>query len=165
MVLSTTAKEKLERVLGVNDTPRWIALSFAIGVFIAFSPLLGLHFTLALFLIWAFRFNKTAILAGTFINNPWTLVPILAASVWLGRQFCCASSPMSDLPWEQVTWTALTHQFRASLPPFLLGSTILGAFFSIVAYFFMYWAVCRYRRTRPPAATPLRVDSKSNAVI
>src|SRR5918996_2937928 len=73
------------RLLAADDPPERTALAFSIGIFIAFSPLLGLHTLMATALAFAFRFNKIAIYAGTFVNNPFlTLVPIVVASYALG---------------------------------------------------------------------------------
>ena len=68
------------RLLALDDPPERTALAFAIGVFIAFSPFLGLHTILATLIAFVFRFNKVAIYTGTFINNPFlTLIPIIIA--------------------------------------------------------------------------------------
>src|SRR3954471_7284776 len=75
----------IRRLLAIDDPPERTALAFSIGVFIAFSPFLGLHTIMATVLAFAFRFNKIAIYAGTFVNNPFlTLVPIILASYGLG---------------------------------------------------------------------------------
>ena len=73
------------RLLALDDPPERTALAFSIGVFIAFSPFLGLHTILATLVAFLFRFNKIAIYSGTFINNPFfTLVPIIIASYAIG---------------------------------------------------------------------------------
>ena len=73
------------RLLAIDDPPERTALAFSIGVFIAFSPFLGLHTIAATLVAFLFRFNKIAIYAGTFLNNPFlTLVPIIVASYALG---------------------------------------------------------------------------------
>src|SRR5688572_31649010 len=73
------------RLLAIDDPPERTALAFSIGVFIAFSPFLGLHTIMATVIAFAFRFNKVAIYTGTFINNPFlTLVPIIIASYAVG---------------------------------------------------------------------------------
>jgi uncharacterized protein (DUF2062 family) len=73
------------RLLAIDDPPERTALAFSIGVFIAFSPFLGLHTILATVLAFLFRFNKIAIYTGTFVNNPFlTLVPIIIASYAVG---------------------------------------------------------------------------------
>src|SRR5207237_7198004 len=75
----------VRRLLAIDDPPERTALAFSIGVFIAFSPFLGLHTIMATILAFSFRFNKFAIYAGTFVNNPFlTLVPIILASYAMG---------------------------------------------------------------------------------
>src|SRR5678809_1293254 len=73
------------RLLAIDDPPERTALAFSIGIFIAFSPFLGLHTIMATALAFIFRFNKIAIYTGTFVNNPiFTLVPIIIASYSVG---------------------------------------------------------------------------------
>src|SRR5262247_2852910 len=73
------------RLLAIDDPPERTALAFSIGVFIAFSPFLGLHTIAATLIAFIFRFNKIAIYTGTFINNPFlTVVPIIVASYAVG---------------------------------------------------------------------------------
>jgi uncharacterized protein (DUF2062 family) len=73
------------RLLAIDDPPERTALAFSIGVFIAFSPFLGLHTLAATAIAFLFRFNKIAIYTGTFLNNPFlTLVPIIIVSYAIG---------------------------------------------------------------------------------
>src|ERR1044072_9032178 len=73
------------RLLAIDHPPERTALAFSIGVFIAFSPFLGLHTIMATAIAFLFRFNKIAIYTGTFLNNPFfTLVPIIIASYAIG---------------------------------------------------------------------------------
>ena len=73
------------RLLAIDDPPERTALAFSIGVFIAFSPFLGLHTIMATAVAFLFRFNKIAIYTGTFINNPFfTLIPIIIVSYAVG---------------------------------------------------------------------------------
>src|SRR5678815_5070613 len=78
-------RSAIRRLLAIDDPPERTALAFSIGVFIAFSPFLGLHTILATLIAFIFRFNKVAIYTGTFVNNPFlTLVPIIVASYGVG---------------------------------------------------------------------------------
>ena len=75
-------RDAFRRLMALDDPPERTALAFSIGVFIAFSPFLGLHTIMATVLAFMFRFNKIAIYTGTFVNNPFlTLVPIIIASM------------------------------------------------------------------------------------
>ena len=114
----------------VEDTPSRVAAAFAIGVFIAFFPILGIHTAMALAIAIALRLNKVAILAGAWINNPWTLAPMYTAGTLLG----CAVLGVSPASLGAVDWGLTGRAFHASLAaglrplilPFVLGNLLLG---------------------------------------
>ena len=134
----------LRRLLAIDDPPERTALAFSIGVFIAFSPFLGLHTIAATALAFAFRFNKIAIYAGTFVNNPFlTLVPIILASYAVGA--ILLGRPMG-LPPESIEllqsphlltgewWSKLFQSGGNVLLPFFIGGMVLSVVCSIIAY-------------------------------
>ena len=138
-------RDTFRRLLALDDPPERTALAFSIGVFIAFSPFLGLHTIMALVLAFLFRFNKVAIFTGTFVNNPFlTLVPIILASYAVGA--FVLSRPLS-LPPESLEllkhprltsgdyWrTLFVDNARNVLLPFAIGGTLLSVVCSIAAY-------------------------------
>ena len=132
------------RLLAIDDPPERTALAFSIGVFIAFSPFLGLHTIMATALAFLFRFNKIAIYTGTFINNPFlTLVPIIIASYAVGAFLLRRPLrlPAADLAllkdphlfsgdyWRQL----FTHGWELLLP-FAIGGMVLSIICSLIAY-------------------------------
>ena len=132
------------RLLAIDDPPERTALAFSIGVFIAFSPFLGLHTIAATLVAFIFRFNKIAIFAGTFLNNPFlTLVPIIVASYALGALLL--GQPMR-IPEEGIELIKnprlLTGDYYRELfghswhliKPFTLGATVLSVVCSLAAY-------------------------------
>ncbi len=64
------------KVLHADDTPHRIALGIAIGVFIAFTPTVGMQMIIALALAALLRANKVVCLPMVWISNPVTMVPI-----------------------------------------------------------------------------------------
>ncbi|MGI8734560.1 MAG: DUF2062 domain-containing protein [Pyrinomonadaceae bacterium] len=132
------------RLLALDDPPERTALAFSIGVFIAFSPFLGLHTIAATLVAFLFRFNKIAIYAGTFLNNPFlTLVPIIIASYALGAFLL--GQPLR-IPAEGIQLLKnprlLTGDYYRELfghswqviKPFTLGATVLSVVCSLAAY-------------------------------
>lgn len=73
------------RVQRLNDTPHSIALGFAFGALISFTPLFGFHMIGCLALAWLFRGNLLAAAVGQFVGNAFTIGPIAVMSVTLGR--------------------------------------------------------------------------------
>ena len=78
-------RQMVRVLLHVEDTPNRVALAFAIGLFISFFPLLGIHTGLALAIAIAFRLSRVAILTGAWVNNPWTIAPMYTAGTQIGR--------------------------------------------------------------------------------
>jgi uncharacterized protein (DUF2062 family) len=137
-------RNAFRRLLALDDPPERTALAFSVGVFIAFSPFLGLHTLLATALALIFRFNKIAIYAGTFINNPFlTLVPIIIASyatgaLLLGRPMALPAGGLELLKDPQLLsgdyWRSLLARARDILLPFAVGGTALSVVCSLAAY-------------------------------
>jgi uncharacterized protein (DUF2062 family) len=134
----------LRRLLALDDPPERTALAFSVGVFIAFSPFLGLHTILATVLAFLFRFNKVAIYTGTFVNNPFlTLVPIILASYavgafLMGRPVALPPGGLELLRAPHLLhaeyWHALFAEFWGVLLPFAVGGTVLSVVCSLAAY-------------------------------
>jgi uncharacterized protein (DUF2062 family) len=132
------------RLLAIDDPPERTALAFSIGVFMAFSPFLGLHTIAATLVAFLFRFNKIAIFAGTFLNNPFlTLVPIIIASYALGALLLGQPLKIPDEGIELIkNPRLLTGDYYRELfghswhviVPFTLGATVLSVVCSLAAY-------------------------------
>jgi uncharacterized protein (DUF2062 family) len=137
-------RQTLRRLLAIDDPPERTALAFSIGIFIAFSPFLGLHTILATLLAFLFRFNKVAIYTGTFINNPFlTLVPIILASYTLGalvtgRPLALPEEGMQLLREPHLLtggyWRQLWRHAWDILLPFSVGGMLLSVVCSLAAY-------------------------------
>lgn len=146
------------RLLALDDPPERTALAFSIGVFIAFSPFLGLHTILATLIAFLFRFNKIAVYAGTFINNPFlTLVPIIITSYAIGAFVLGRPLRIPDAGIELLTHphplTADYYRqvFRQSwyiVWPFAIGGMALSVVCSAIAYPVTSWVLRAHRRRK-----------------
>lgn len=146
------------RLLALDDPPERTALAFSIGIFIAFSPFLGLHTILATLIAFLFRFNKIAIYTGTFTNNPFfTLVPIIVASYAvgafvLGRPLRIPPDGIELLRHPRL----LTGDYYSQtlvrswylVEPFAIGGLVLSVVCSLTAYPLTLWVLRANRRTR-----------------
>jgi len=147
----------LKQVLHLHESPQRTALAFAIGVFIGFSPAYGLHTVLVLFCTWALGLNFLALMAGAFINNPWTLVPILSATYWVGALLLGRSdSPSFD--WHDMSFVAIYEQVMPYAMPFVLGGLVLSLLGAALAYPLAYYFVAKHRQSHPPEPLPPRHD-------
>ena len=152
-------RNAFRRLLAIDDPPERTALAFSIGIFIAFSPFLGLHTIMATLIAFAFRFNKVAIYTGTFINNPFlTLVPIIIASYAVGAFIL--GRPLS-IPNEGIELLKDPHLFsrdyyrrlfvqswNSIVWPFAIGGTVLSVVCSLLAYPLTLRALRAYRAVK-----------------
>ena len=68
-------KARFLHMLGRDYPPEIVAASFALGVTISFTPLIGLHWIIALLLAFVLKLNKVDVLLGTLVVNPLTIAP------------------------------------------------------------------------------------------
>jgi uncharacterized protein (DUF2062 family) len=137
-------------LLHVEDSPTRVALAFALGVFIAFFPILGIHTGLALVLAVVFRLNKVAVMAGAWTNNPWTVAPMYTAGTLLGC-FLLRVSPASlgVIDWSlkgRAFYASLVEGFRPLLLPFVLGNLALGVAAACLVFVLLRSLLARRRR-------------------
>ncbi len=138
-------------LLQVEGTPARVALAFALGVFIAFFPILGIHTLMAIGLALAFRLNRVAILAGAWTNNPWTIAPMYTAGTLLG----CTLLGISPASLGRVNWSlhgrafyeSLVAGFSPLLLPFVVGNLVLGAGAAVVCFLVLRSTLARRRRS------------------
>ncbi|MCK5473761.1 MAG: DUF2062 domain-containing protein, partial [Planctomycetes bacterium] len=69
----------------MNDTPHRIAMGTALGLFVAWTPVLGLHILMVLGLALLLRANKFVAIVFIWVNNPLTMAAIYYPSYLLGR--------------------------------------------------------------------------------
>ena len=125
----------LKSLLHLQDPPHRTALAFGIGVFIAFSPLLGLHTIMAIAVAFAFRLNRVAVLAGAWINF-WALAPCYAFGTFIGALLLGVDA--GDLSAVEWSFDGLGSTFTTLFWPILVGNTLLGIIAAVPAY-----TVCR----------------------
>jgi uncharacterized protein (DUF2062 family) len=148
-------RKTFRRLLAIDDPPERTALAFSIGVFIAFSPFLGLHTIIATVIAFLFRFNKVAIYTGTFVNNPFfTLVPIIIGSYavgafLLGRPLRIPDQGLALLKDPHLFTGAYYHRLFVEswniVWPFAAGGMVLSVVCSALAYPLTLRALRAYR--------------------
>ena len=76
----------LDALLHIQDTPERTAAAFAFGVFIGFSPFLGLHTLLGVLFAFLLNLNRVAVLLGVYSNLPWFLGPYYVGTTMIGAR-------------------------------------------------------------------------------
>ena len=135
-------RHALDQLLHTHDTPRRTAGAFALGVFLGFSPLLGLHTILGLLLAFALRLNRIAVLIGVYANLPWILPPYYAMATIVGAAILGVSVP-PDLAgqlrqafsgWGLAELRILAERLAPLFWSFMLGSTLGSCVLAFAAY-------------------------------
>ena len=126
-----------KRILRIRATPNALAGGFAVGIFAAFSPALGLHIVLALVLAWAVGGNLIAAALGTAAGNPLTFPFIVAGEYKIGTTLFGGEGEL-HVPLHTIGAKLMHLDFGAMwqpvLKPLLAGSILLGAAFAVLAY-------------------------------
>ena len=153
-------RDRLRELLKFNEPPHRLALAFALGTFIAFSPWIGLHIASAVVLAWLFRLNKVVVLTASLINNPWTIVPMYAFCLWFGIEITGGSERVPAIDWKSLEFGDIFVVLKPYLLPYVVGTVVAGLITSIAAYYVFLWAVRRYRQqeTQGSSAKALAAD-------
>jgi uncharacterized protein len=132
MISSKKVKAILKKAIMSNHSPSKLALSFAIGIFISFSPYVGGHTLMTVASLWLFRLNLPILLLGSTLNNPWTMVPFFFVDYGFGHWFV-----HSLCGWEP-TWVISLERFfgtgKICFWSFFVGGNILGVFSAFISY-------------------------------
>jgi hypothetical protein len=142
-------RDRLREVIKLRESPHRVALAFATGVFIGMSPLVGLHTLIGFAVVWIFRLNPFATLAGVYITNPWTTVPIYTFSTWVGAQCLGIEQIIPEIVWSDITFGYLLNELKPLLMPFIFGSLLIGSVTSVITYIIIYMAVKKARQYSP----------------
>ena len=157
------------RVKRIPDTSHKIALGAAIGVFVCFSPILGVHMAMALIIVFLLRANLVASFITTMFGNPVTYPFIATVSLGLGRTILGMNAKDDDFQslhsafWQAFTdtWQLIQSWFGfAERPdgladflsnlflPYLIGGTIIGLVSGAITYFLLRPVIGAYQIRR-----------------
>jgi uncharacterized protein (DUF2062 family) len=108
--------------------------SFALGLFIAFippTPLLPLHLVVCTILAVTLRLNLPVLFATVFISNPFTWLPQVFGSIWVGAKLM----GMDMVPLlHQMRHQNIGADLHQLWPPLLLGALVLGLIAALSGY-------------------------------
>ncbi|BAI81161.1 conserved hypothetical protein [Deferribacter desulfuricans SSM1] len=135
---------RIKKLFEVNRTASIIALSSAIGVFIGFSPYLGLHTVLAIAIAYVFNLPIYPLILGAYITNPITFIFIYAFCYKVGLWLTDINTKIS-IDWNHLTWHDLFTNVKGMLIPFFVGTHVVGVIASIMAYCLVYFVLKKYR--------------------
>ncbi|MFO0944252.1 MAG: DUF2062 domain-containing protein [Pirellulales bacterium] len=139
------------RILRADDPPHRIALGIAIGLFVAFLPIVGVKTGLAFGLAWMLGANKAVSVPLVWLSNPVTIVPMSYPGYWLG---CKIFHQSTSLSWVETlrskeSWLVKSGQLMESLQdvalPLMLGCGIVAIALAIPSYYLSLISIRAYR--------------------
>jgi uncharacterized protein len=146
------------KLLAIRDTPEAIAGGVAIGIFIGFTPLIGLKTALTILIAWLTRSNIiAAVIASAAHDILWPVMPVIFrweydVGYWLLSHPHQLPPSLNRKSWDPHAWRSWTHLLTVG-KPLLLGSVVCSAPFSVLSYFFAKRLVIRHhlkKRQQPP---------------
>jgi uncharacterized protein (DUF2062 family) len=152
---ATWQERVARRLAALGDSPERTAAAFALGVFLSFSPFLGLQIAAGMTAAVLFRLSKVAVFIGLNANLPWIVIPwyvltTAAAAAALGLPGPTdMDERLASVMAEPVYRAAFWHRFVDALSPylwsFLVGPTAGAAVLGLVSYFATVRGLTRYR--------------------
>lgn len=137
------------RLARLPGTPHSIAVGFASGVAISFTPFLGLHILIAMAVTALLRGNFLAAVIGTVIGNPWTFPLFFALTNSVGGLILGAES-VADVPvwnWDAVFDAPLDYMadFVPVVFPLIVGGVPIATVVWIISYLVFKGLLTKYR--------------------
>lgn len=161
-MLPARVKRWLEQLLHTHDTPQRTAAAYALGVFLGFSPLLGLHVVLGVVAAFLFNMNRLAVALGIFSNLPWVMPAYYTVATLAGAAILRVEAPpgllgelsgaLRDASWGE--FRQLAHALWPLFWAFVLGSTLGAVLLSSIAYRTSLAMILAHRRRHPHGAPP-----------
>jgi uncharacterized protein len=135
---------RIRHLAATSENPSRIAAAFAFGVFLSFSPFLGLQLVLGLSIATLLRLSRVAVFIGLWANLPWFMLPwytlTTVAGAFLLRipispELTAELGAVVEHPiYRAAFWERLADLAGPFLWAYLLGSTLGALVVGIVTY-------------------------------
>ena len=132
------------KLIRVKDSKNKLAIGFACGSMVSFTPFIGFHFLLAVIFAYIFRGNIVASLIGTFVGNPFTFPFIWIFIYKVGNIFFKNDQNLS----LELTFQSLFDQGYDILIPMLIGSLIVSIPIWFISYFTVKFLMGSFKKRK-----------------
>ncbi len=126
-------------------SPHAIASGFACGSMVSFTPLLGLHFILAIVFAYLMRGNIVAALLGTIVGNPVTF-PFIWGLIYKVGAFVISTKHIEFN--NEIHFNMIITQTYEIFLPMLLGGAILAIPVWIITYILTHSFISSYKKSK-----------------
>ena len=122
-----------------------ISSGFACGSMVSFTPLLGLHFILAVIFAFLIRGNFIAALIGTVVGNPITF-PFIWGLIYKVGTYVTNIQHVNI--GRKINFDMIINQTYEIFFPMLLGGIMIAPLVWIISYFIIYSFISSYKRRK-----------------
>lgn len=146
----------VHKILHADDPPHRLALGVAIGMFMTFTPTVGVQSILVALTAWVLRANKLVGMPMVWISNPATIVPIYYFCYVIGHTIL-GSEGVEDGWWQRLAyppqgWWNFVGFYWMNLMeialPLWVGALVVGLCTAVPTYYLVYFLVRWYRIRR-----------------
>ena len=122
-----------------------VSSGFACGSMVSFTPLLGLHFILAVVFAFLIRGNFIAALIGTVVGNPITF-PFIWGLIYKVGTFVTSIKHVSLS--KNINFEMIINQTYEIFFPMLVGGIVIAPLVWIITYFIIYSFISSYKKRK-----------------
>ncbi len=141
-------KYLLLRLSRLKGSPHSIAIGFACGAAISFTPLVGLHMSVAAISAFLFGGNVLASAIGTLVGNPWTFPIIWVSILKTGQWFLDIPSNVNTEGFGTLFANAMKALFSFDFKTFALDvwpvfkPMLVGCVpYYVISFAVSYWVI------------------------
>lgn len=135
-----------DRFVKLQGQPEKLARGLALGIFIGFTPTMGIQMPIALLVAALFRQSKLAAMLGVWISNPLTAPILYGFTYFVGSTVL--GMPLSEAFRMPHTWAELKMLSFDIFLPLWVGGILAGAVAYLPTYHFGFQAIRGYRGAR-----------------
>lgn len=142
-----SVKRFKNEIFQAGTPPRTTAISLALGIWLAFSPIPGLHFVIAFLAARIFKLNGVVLILGVMVHNPWTMLPIHMLGLMVGdlvltghlqsldqfQQFPIGELGLSTI-FRRSFWLQHGPALSDFVRPFVVGHLIMNTVLALICY-------------------------------
>ena len=133
------------RLARLPDSNYAISSGFACGAMVSFTPLLGLHFVLAIIFAYLIRGNFIAALIGTVVGNPLTFPFIWGLIYKVGTYLTNINSQKIT---HEINFEMILNQTYEIFFPMLVGGLIVAPLVWIITYYVIFSFIASFKKRR-----------------
>ena len=112
---------------------------------VSFTPLLGLHFILAIIFAYLIRGNLIAALIGTIVGNPITF-PFIWGLIYKVGTYVTTIEHVTFK--HEINFEMIINQTYQIFFPMFVGGIIIGPLVWIITYFVIYSFISSYKKRK-----------------